>query len=412
MSDNDFFQEPKVVKKQDTAESEPTPIGGKKAGFLGGLMNKVGGAPKDKSNTGNTQDDSKQGKKPNTGLIVGAGAVALVLIIGVLLALAMGGNDEPAPPTEQQAAEQTAEQQAAAQQQATEQQQQQPQNTDTRDYFVAHSIRSGLPADHWAKQADPIATLATQAIDRTMVKLPEWNPAVGGVNIANGVTYAGNSFEFAQLKSQATQALQQAINTDVQIHNDPEGKQVILERSSQEAIAAGRPEFDVIKTATAYDTIATNAESVATRIWTDTIAQARMALPPPAPEAPPAPVDTGISTAQRAEFNRLLQEADAWQKELVRENQRQKEELAQQQKQMVEILQQVEDNPKAVANMKAKMISTATDLKVQAVQGDLVFLEDKSGKLHTYRIGESLPGTDFVISNIDSKTGLVYVTKK
>lgn len=171
----------------------------------------------------------------------------------------------------------------------------------------------------------------------------------------------------------------------------------------------------MIKSGTAYDTIAINAELLATRIWSETIAQARLQLPPPAPDAqvlPQQQVDTGISQAQRAEYNRLLQEADAWQKELIRENQRYKEEMAKQQKQMIEVLQKIEDSPVASANMRARMISTATDMKVQAIQGDLIFLEDKQGQVHTYRVGDTLPGTGLVISNADSGTGLVYVTNK
>ena len=415
MSDNEFIQDDNKPKNSiagtSTSDDQATQIDGKKSGYLARfsqLFDRKKSPPD--QNTDKTVKPREEGDKNSLpiGLIIAGGIIAFVLILGLILAFAFGGRDAPeqALPMPEQAQEF----------EEFPPQQDQMATADTRDYFVAHSVRAGLPADHWAKAADPIGMLTTQAIDSALVKLPEWNPTVSGLNITSTVTYPGDSFEFAQLKSQAATTLGQAIANDVQIHNDPQGQPVILERSSPEAMTAGAPEFDVIKSATAYDTIAINAEILATRIWSETIAQARLQLPPPAPDAQALPqqqqVDTGISQAQRAEYNRLLQEADAWQKELIRENQRYKEELAKQQKQMIEVLQKVEDSPVASANMRARMISTATDMKVQAIQGDLIFLEDKQGQVHTYRIGDTLPGTGLVISNADSGTGLVYVTNK
>lgn len=417
MSDNEFLQTPptggnKDKRVADIETTEPTAIEGKEGGLFARFSQKLaGGKPKEPSEAPADADASEKPKKGlSVGAIVAIAAVGLVLVLGLIIALVAGGKDEPAPVNQQPDVAQTEQ----VQQGDPTEQSALPagQPTDTRDYYVAHTVRAGLPADHWAKAADPIGTLTTMAVERAMVKIPEWNAAVSGVNITSGVTYAGNSFEFSQLKSQVSTQLAAAINNDVQIQNDPNGQPVILERASPQAVAAGGPEFDVIKTATAYDTIATNAEMLAAKIWSDNIAQARMMIPPPAPEPAPAPVDTGISAAQRAEYNRLLQEADAWQKELVRENKRKDEELAAQQKQMVEVLQKVEDNPTANNNMRARMLSTATNMKVQAIQGDLVFLEDKNGKIHSYRIGDALPNTDLVISSADANTGLVYVTKK
>ena len=107
-----------------------------------------------------------------------------------------------------------------------------------------------------------------------------------------------------------------------------------------------------------------------------------------------------------------MAEADAWQKELVRENKRIKEEMAKQQQQVTKILQKTEDSPVANRNIRARMITTETGMKVQTIHGDLIFLEDKNGRVYSYRIGEQLPGTDLVISDVDNNTGLVYVTKK
>lgn len=421
MNDNEFLQNDQrprdAVAGTHDAYGENEAVAGKKAGLFDRFLgNKKTGANKDAKVVADAdsefmEDGDKPAKKEmNKPLLIGGGVVLLGVVLGILMAIAMGGGDEPAP---QPQPEVTQGEQMVDQEPPEMSAVEVGPNNDIRDYYVAHTVRAGLPPDHWAKASDPIGTLTTTSIERAMVKIPEWNSAVSGVNIASGVTYANNSFEFSQLKSQATGALAQAINNDVQIHSDPQGQPVILERASPESIAAGGPEFDVIKTATAYDTIATNAELLAQRIWSETIAQARMMLPPPAPEVQPAqPVDTGISTAQRNEYNRLLSEADAWQKELVRENKRMKEELVQQQRQVIEVLQKVEDNPVANNNMRARMITTATDMKVQAIQGDLVFLEDKDGRVHSYRVGDPLPSTDLVISNVDANTGLVYVTKK
>lgn len=418
MSGNEFLQNDQRPKDSIVgSHSVDETIEGKKSGFFSGLLGgkKTSKPEKKPENVVDGEVDGEETvdaekKGLNKPLLIGGGVAILVLLLGILLALAMGGDDEPV-----QQAQVVQEEQPAVVEQGTEMTalEANAAQTDTRDYYVAHTVRAGLPADHWAKAADPIGTLANMAVDRSMVKIPEWNVAAGGVNVASDVTYAGNSFEFSQIKAQVISTLTTAINNDVQIQNDPNGQPVILERASPESIAAGAPEFDVIKTATAYDTIATNAELLAARIWSETIAQARMALPPPPPEAQPVQqVDTGISAAQRNEYNRLLAEADAWQKELVRENKRIKEEMAQQQRQVTEVLQKTEDNPVANSNMRARMISTATDMKVQAIQGDLVFLEDKNGRVHSYRIGDQLPSTDFVISNVDANTGLVYVTKK
>lgn len=420
MSDNEFLQAGQASFEDEGKQNSGAVNNGKKQGFLEKISQKIaGGGAKGNDGSGTAKPDGGDNKKKGLPLFVkvAIAAATLVIIIGILLAVAFsGGKDEP---TQQQPDQAQTEQQAdsqAAEGQDPQAMSAQPAGTatDTRDYYVAHSVRAGLPVEHWAKAPDPIGTLTQMSVERAMVKVPEWNSAVGGMNISSDVTYAGNSFEFSQLKGQVTSALQQAINNDVQIHNDPQGQPVILERSSPEAMAAGAPEFDVIKTATAYDTIATNAEMLAVKMWSDAVVQARMTLPPPAPEAQPIPepVDTGISAAQRNEYNRLLQNADSWQKELVGENQRLKEELETQKRQMVDVLQKIEDNPVANNNMRARMISTATNMKVQAVQGDLVFLEDNDGRVHSYRVGDALPGTDFVISNADSNTGIVYVTKK
>lgn len=415
MSDNEFIQDDHKPKNSiagtSTSDDQATQIDGKKSGYLARFSQLFDRKKSPGQNTDKSIKPVEEGDKKSSpiGLIIAGGIIAFVLILGLILAFAFGGRDTP-----EQVAQPIPEQDQEFEESPPQQEQAAP--ADTRDYFVAHSVRAGLPADHWAKAADPIGTLTTQAIDSALVKLPEWNPTVSGLNITSTVTYPGDSFEFAQLKSQAATTLGQAIANDVQIHNDPQGQPVILERSKPEAMSAGAPEFDVIKSASAYDTIAINAEMLATHIWSEVIAQARLQLPPPAPDAQALPqqqqVDSGISQAQRAEYNRLLQEADAWQKELIRENQRYKEEMAKQQKQMIEVLQKVEDNSVASANIRAQMISTATDMKVQAIQGDLIFLEDKQGQVRTYRIGDTLLGTGLVISNADSGTGLVYVTNK
>ncbi len=414
MSDNEFLQNDQKPKDSIVgSQSVDETIEGKKTGFLGSLLGGKKTAKKENPVDGKVDGEETvdaENKGLNKPLLIGGGVAILGLLLGILLALTMGGDDEPVQQTQVVQEEQPAVVEQDSEMTALEAN---TAGTDTRDYYVAHTVRAGLPADHWAKAADPIGTLANMAVDRAMVKIPEWNVAAGGVNVASGVTYATNSFEFSQIKAQVINKLTEAINNDVQIQNDPNGQPVILERASPESIAAGGPEFDVIKTATAYDTIATNAELFAARIWSETIAQARMALPPEATAAQQVQqVDTGISAAQRNEYNRLLAEADAWQKELVRENKRIKEEMAKQQRQVTEVLQKTEDSPVANRNIRARMISTETDMKVVAIQGDLIFLEDKNGRVYSHRIGDQLPGTNFVISDVDNNTGLVYVTKK
>lgn len=417
MSDFEFLNDEAVDPKgEKPTQDKENANNSQKQNGVKGIFSKYlgknsGGSDDKESSSEPSNKDEKKSIAQNPKIMV-TGAVSLVAIVGAMLVMATGSKDDsknnPAmieQPTNAQVI--TPEDQLQPPQ--TEQQ----STTDTRDYFAGHSVRMGLPAEHWARQQDPLNTLAVQAIDRSMVKLVEWNPTNSGLNIAQGVTYVGHSSEFANLKNQAIQALQQSINHDIQVHTDKDGKMVILERSSPEAVASGSPEFDVVKTATAYDKIASNAETAAVQIWADIINQARNSLPPPPVATPEATtINQGISDAQRAEYNRLLQEADNWQKQLVLENKRYKEELAAKDKQMIEILQKVEDNPKAVANLRANMISTKTNLKVQAIQGDLVFLEDKDGKLHTVRLGESVPGTDLKIGNIDANTGLVFVTNK
>lgn len=334
------------------------------------------------------------------------GVIATIMLVGAGTMMLGSGGDTVEEPT------------TAVEAPATTNDFQEVQPTGPQhDYFSATRVLEALPADNWARSHAPVDELMSRAVDQAFVQSPYWDPQAMGIKMGPAHTFTAGTPEYNQIKNASLNRLRTQIESEIKMEPNQEvGKPALVSvRNTADAIAAGEPEFKVITQASDYELIMSNAVQKAAPEVSAVITEYKTMIPQELPqEEPPkiVEVDNGITAAQRAEFVRLLEEQKSWNEELRRDNQRLKEELQTMTKQTADLMQKVEDSPKAQNNLKAHMLAKESGYKLQAIQGDIVFLEDKSGKVHSLKIGQTIPGTDMAVANADANTGIVYVTKK
>ncbi|MFB6349990.1 hypothetical protein ACFBZI_11215 [Moraxella sp. ZJ142] len=337
-------------------------------------------------------------KKP-IGLIGAAVGVVTVIVLIVIFTLISSNKDA-----------EVAKQRQLAQQQEQEQLQQQQlmENKKIPDFYQGTMALDSLPPDHWAKTQDPIGGMIDAAVKQAIEGSQDYNQAAGGLQITPEVLYPLTSVEYAALTQEVANSTRMALQDSMKTETLPDtGKTLILLKTTPQVVLDGGPEYQVIADAAAYQAALDDAARVAAANLNQAIMAQRLRIPPPAKEEP-APVDTGISQAQRNEFTRLLNIQKDQNAELQRENERLAEELRQNKEQMKKVYQDLEDNPAAQSKLKMKALNDA-NYKVQAVQGDLVFLQDKKGNNYTVRVGQALPDSTYIIAAADSATGLVFI---
>lgn len=294
----------------------------------------------------------------------------------------------------------------------------QPQTVLGLDPVSAIAVRDGMPNDHWARSLEPLQALAKTATGEAARSMPEYNQDIQGFYITDKLVYGGVGEPYGQLVAEVQRELEMQLGTRIRIEQHQNQKIPALIASPEE-LSMGAPEIRAIASAAEYAQVTTEARQMAMSIFSQKFNVIRASVPPtPQPAAQTALVtpvveDTGISDAQRREYNRLQERSNALIEELQTKNKQLLDENSKKDQQMVQLLQMLEDSPKAQTKIKAHMLETRTNMKVQAIQGDLVFLVDKNDKVYVVRVGDPLPEkSNLVISNVDANTGIVYVTER
>lgn len=411
-----------------TRTSSQVEVEQQQPGFSGDVTVERIDEQQDKAEQSQEEKEAIAAKNKKTLTLLAAGGVAFLVLAGGTI-FALMPDEKPVPVNENNMASLTAtEGENTASGEAN--QESAPTNPDGTlaqgqpemavigiDPLVALKARDSLETNHWARSNEPIKELAKKAVQESITGVPEYSADVQGFYITKDVVYTPLSPQYGQL-IQATQSDLEAQLSERLTMAKHQDKSFLVRTSNTQDVALGAPPQTVIANPQEFAELELLSRQISMQILTEKISQARASIPQEAPQeqqqvVAAAPADTGISEAQRREYNRLQERSKAMIEDLTRKNKELLDEIAAKDKQMLEIMQKVEDSPKAQAKLKAHMLETKSNLKVQAIQGDLIFLADKNDKVYTVRIGDPLPErNNLIISNVNADTGIVYVTER
>lgn len=276
------------------------------------------------------------------------------------------------------------------------------------DYNTGQRILLSTQPDHWARQPDPIRTYINNYIDKYIKSSQFFDANSASLNI-NGTKVGFEDPLVINLKNTVWREVDPILSEKYQIYTDSSNNTLILQRSSLNDIQQGKAQFDTIKNIDDYalvenDMINALNTSLSTAML-DLVTKAQSATKPVDPQS------QGISEQQREEYRNIIDKYRNEVQQLRDENVRLRQEAVDLKLQFTKLAQQIEDNPRANKNLQAKMVASAYGFRLEAVQGDLIFLRNKYGEIHTYRLGDPITDKLF-ISGVEENTGLVYLSPR
>lgn len=356
------------------------------------------GRPPQSQTAGNTtkKPASKAAEKP-TGLMgiiksidpvmIAAGGLILVLLLGALFYFVFAGNKTETVQTQQQ------------------------QTVAEDEFGEPEEPEAMYPPDHFLASQTPLQTLAAQLTEKALAEHPSYSPGMG-FSFPDGTVYPEGSPELMALRQDINNRILMDLNSRAQVQADPETSKIIV-IARDDATGQMLPLASEMAAAN-FENQSYRAASLAID---NLIAQKSLEARNAVQEVPvvvekEVVVESVLSDEEKRKYITLIETQERENKKLRDQMAAVQKDMLQQRNQVIDVIQRIEDSPAASQRLRASMLPKITGLEQHSIVGDRVWFQDKDGNLTTYRIGEVIDGTSLMITGTDEGSGVVLVTPR
>jgi len=320
-------------------------------------------------------------------IMIAAGSIVLVLLLGIIFYFAFGGNEADTV---------------------------QPQETtvmEVDEFGEPDAAAPNYPPDYFLASPTPIDTLATQLSIKILREHPSYAPGIG-FTFPDGTVYQEGSPELQVFKQDANARILMDLNSKAQIQIDAEtGEQIVVARD--ETTGQMLPLSSEVAAANFENQSYRAASLVVDNLIAQQSMQARnnnVIQEEVQTVEKKVVIESVLTDDEKRKYITLIDTQE-------RENQKLRDQMADVQKdmreqrnQVIDVIQRIENSPSASQKLRASMLPKIAGLQQHSIVGDRVWFIDKEGNLTTYSIGEVIDGTSLMISGTDEGSGVVLVT--